>query len=317
MAKKGGLNRGLETLLPDILGTAAASKRKVKNDKPVASSSSSKKTTSSAKQKTAATSNNGMLFWDVSKLTPSRFQPRRDIPEEELAPLAESIQSQGVIQPLVIRKVDRTHGEIIAGERRWRAAQMAGLTEVPVVVKDVPDEACMAIALIENVQRENLNPVDEAMAVERLVHEFDLTHTEIAKLLGKSRAVITNLLRLLTLPRDVRQMLEQKQLEIGHAKVLLGLPANSQAPAARTVIAKGLSVRETEAMVVRMLASTESSSSSAKKSEEDPDIKRLQVSLAEKLGGKINILHNRKGKGKITIFYNNLDELDGILAHIQ
>lgn len=314
MAKRGGLNRGLESLLPDILGTGAVTKKKKSDTK---ASNLKTKTSAKTSKKSKEVIDNGFLFWDVTKLEPSRFQPRRDIPEAELAPLADSIKSQGIIQPLVIRKVDNAHGEIIAGERRWRAAQMAGLTEVPVIVKDVPDEAAMAIALIENVQRENLNPIDEAIAVERLVQEFDLTHTEIAKLLGKSRTAITNLLRLLTLPKEVKMFLEQKELEIGHAKVLLGLPVNSQAPAARTVVAKGLSVRETETLVARMLGNSSSSSKTSSKKEIDPDIKRLQLSLAEKLGSKVDIVHNRKGKGKITIFYNSLDELDGVLEHMQ
>ena len=356
MAKKGGLNRGLETLLPEILGVPlgktkpktskktlskakvksvaktkpeTTSKTKIRKAKALKENTILKKEAKDAKvTKTSAavslknkpddkhTDKEGLYFWDITKLEPSRFQPRRDIADSELEPLAESIKSQGVLQPLVVRKISATRGEIIAGERRWRASQLAGLTEVPVIVKDIPDEACMAVALIENVQREDLNPIDEALAIERLVNEFDLTHAQIAKLIGKSRAVITNLLRLLTLPKEVKLLLENGDIEVGHAKVLLGLPSSSQAIAAQSVVVKGLSVRETESLVSNML-SGDKSSTKKKSKKLDPDIKRLQESLAETVGAKVMISHGRKGRGKITIHYNSLDELDGVLSHIN
>lgn len=257
-----------------------------------------------------------LTYWDVNKLEPSRFQPRKDVDETDLESLSESIRAQGVLQPLVVRRTQMGRAEIIAGERRWRASRLANLQEVPVIVKDVSDEACMAISLIENIQREDLNPIDAALALERLVNEFDLTHARIAKAIGKSRTSITNALRLLTLPMEVKISLERGDLEVGHAKVLLGLPSASQAPAARAVIAKGLSVRETEQMVARML--NERSPNAVRKEKAiDPDINRLQVNLSETIGAKVNINHNRKGGGKIVIQYSTLDELDGILEHIN
>ncbi len=263
------------------------------------------------------------LELSLKQLSPGRYQPRRIIHEAELETLANSIRTQGIIQPILVRKTGEDHYEIIAGERRWRAAQMAGLTAVPVVIKEVSDENAMAIALIENIQRENLNPLEEALALERLSKEFHLTHQQVAEAVGKSRAVISNLLRLLTLPETIKTYLEQSRLDVGHAKVLLGLSGKAQLEAAEMVVHKGLSVRETERLVEQLLAKTNATESGIKTRSsqyvvsKDPDVQRLENSLSEKLGAAVEIVHSHNGKGRIVIQYNNLEELDGILAHIQ
>ena len=251
----------------------------------------------------------------VDLLQPGKYQPRTDMHPESLEELANSIKAQGVVQPIVIRPIGGDRYEIIAGERRWRAAQLAGLHEIPAVVRDVPDEAAIAMALIENIQRENLNPIEEAIALQRLIDEFDMTHQQAAGAVGRSRAAVSNLLRLLTLNDDVRKMLEHGDLEMGHARALLALEGMAQSEAAREVAAKGYSVRETEQLVRRQ----GSSSAKAKKNNVsiDPDIKRLQDELTEKLAAKVLFQHAARGNGKLVIHYNNLDELDGILAHLN
>jgi ParB family chromosome partitioning protein len=252
----------------------------------------------------------------VDLLQPGKYQPRTDMHTESLEELANSIRAQGVVQPIVVRPVagDGRY-EIIAGERRWRAAQMAGLHEIPAVVRDVPDEAAIAMALIENIQRENLNPIEEAVALHRLIDEFEMTHQQAAEAVGRSRAAVSNLLRLLTLNDDVRKMLEHGDLEMGHARALLALEASAQSEAAREVAAKGYSVRETEQLVRRLSAGP----AKAKKSTNalDPDIKRLQGELTEKLAAKVVFQHGAKGSGKLVIHYHSIDELDGILERIQ
>lgn len=251
----------------------------------------------------------------VDLLQPGKYQPRTDMHPESLEDLASSIKAQGVVQPIVIRPISGDKYEIIAGERRWRAAQLAGLHEVPAVVRDVPDEAAIAMALIENIQRENLNPIEEAIALQRLIDEFEMTHQQAAGAVGRSRASVSNLLRLLTLNDDVRKMLEHGDLEMGHARALLALEGQAQSHAARDVAAKGYSVRETEQLVRRLSEPV----SKAKKGTKpvDPDIKRLQDELADKLAAKVLFQHAAKGKGKLVIHYNSLDELDGILQRIQ
>lgn len=274
-------------------------------------------------KESAKTVHQNALELSVKQLSPGRYQPRRIMHEAELETLANSIRAQGIIQPILVRKTSEDHYEIIAGERRWRAAQIAGLTEVPIVIKEVSDENAMAIALIENIQRENLNPLEEALALERLSKEFRLTHQQVAEAVGKSRAVISNLLRLLTLPEMIKTYLEQSRLDVGHAKVLLGLSGKAQLEAAEMVVHKSLSVRETERLVDQLLAKTNATDGGVKTRtsqyvvSKDPDVQRLENSLSERLGAVVEIAHSQNGKGRIVIQYNNLEELDGILAHIQ
>ena len=248
-----------------------------------------------------------------------RYQPRLDIRQESLKDLADSIRAQGVVQPIVIRPVrdtgDGVRYEIIAGERRWRAAQLAGLQNVPVIIRDVPDEAAIAMALIENIQREDLNPLEEARALERLIHEFEMTHQLAAEAVGRSRAAVSNLLRLLELSDEVKTLVEHRSLEMGHARALLGLPERkAQAAAAREVVAKGLSVRDTERLVKRLQAPAAQPAPAARR---DPDIRRLETEIADKLGAKVTVQHAASGRGKLIVSYNSLDELDGILGHIR
>ncbi len=251
----------------------------------------------------------------IELIQPGKYQPRIDMHADSLDDLAESIRSQGIVQPIVVRPIEKPgHYEIIAGERRWRAAQIAGLHAIPALIRDVPDEAAIAMALIENIQRENLNPIEEAHALQRLIEEFEMTHQQAADAVGRSRASVSNLLRLLTLNSDVRKLLERGDLEMGHARALLSLQDDSQEQAAREVVAKALSVRETE-QLVRRYASDKDKSIPVKRV--DPDIQRLQDELSERLGAKVKFQHGAKGKGKVIIHYSNLDELDGILAHVK
>ncbi len=263
----------------------------------------------------AADNNNEFRYLPIEILQRGRYQPRRDFAQEQLQELADSIRTQGIIQPLVVRKIAPDRYEIIAGERRWRAAQLAGLTEVPTLIKDIPDEAALAVSLIENIQRENLNPLEEAIALQRLSDEFGLTQQEVAEAVGKSRTTVTNLLRLLTLQPDVKTLLEHGDIEMGHARALLALNDLAQSQAAKMVVSKSLSVRETETLVRHWNNQKAAAQSSGKSL--DPDIRHLQKNLSDKLGAQVNFQHNNSGKGKVVIHYNNLDELDGILAHIQ
>ncbi len=262
----------------------------------------------------------------VDLLQRGRYQPRLDMRPESLQELADSIRAQGVVQPIVVRPLvaqkagEPIRYEIIAGERRWRAAQMAGLHDIPAVVRIVPDEAAVAMSLIENIQRENLNPLEEARALDRLIREFDITHQQAADAVGRSRAAVSNLLRLLELTDEVKTLVEQRQLEMGHARALLGLAqARQQSEVGALVAKKGLSVRETEALVKRMLAHGDKASrkSDADDLRPDPNVTRLEQDLADKLGARVSLQHARTGKGKLVIAYNSLDELDGILAHIK
>ena len=243
-----------------------------------------------------------------------KYQPRMDMRPETLEDLADSIRAQGVVQPIVVRPIAAGQYEIIAGERRWRAAQMAGLTDIPAVVRKVADQAAIAMALIENIQREDLNPLEEANALQRLINEFDMTHERAAEAVGRSRAAVSNLLRLLTLNTDVRKLLETNALEMGHARALLGLSGKAQSEAAQRVADKGMSVRETEELV-RRLQSTPARSKT--KPRLDPDIRRFETELSEKLAAPVRVEHGDKGKGRLIISYNSLDELEGILKHIK
>jgi ParB family chromosome partitioning protein len=260
----------------------------------------------------------------VDLLQRGRYQPRLDMRPESLQELADSIRAQGVVQPIVVRPLagqrsgEPVRYEIIAGERRWRAAQMAGLHEIAAVIRHVPDEAAVAMSLIENIQRENLNPLEEARALDRLIREFDMTHQLAADAVGRSRAAVSNLLRLLELADEVKQLVEHRQIEMGHARALLGLVApRQQIEVAALVAKKGLSVRETEALVKRMLAHGTESRNQQEPDRKDPNITRLEQDLADKLGAKVHLQHTAGGRGKLVISYNSLDELDGILGHIQ
>jgi ParB family chromosome partitioning protein len=253
----------------------------------------------------------------VERIRPGRYQPRHDFDPEALRELSDSILAQGVIQPIVVRPLPGDGYEIIAGERRWRACQQAGLAEIPVVVREVDEQAALAIGLIENIQRADLNPLEEAGALERLLKEFSLTHQQIADALGKSRSMVTNLLRLLDLNADVRDYLEKGLLEMGHARALLGLRGHDQSSAATQVVRAGLSVRETERLVRRIQQSGEGVGASVRKADLDPNIRRLQSDLTDKLGARVQIQQGNRGAGKLVIAYNSLDELDGILAHIK
>ena len=251
----------------------------------------------------------------IDQLQRGKYQPRTHMNAEALEELAASIKAQGVVQPIVARPLSAGNYEIIAGERRWRAAQLAGLETVPAVVRQIPDEAAIAIALIENIQRENLNPVEEANAFTRLIDEFHMTHQQVAEAVGRSRAAVSNLLRLLTLNGDVRELLENGKMDMGHARALLALEGMDQSQTAHQVVDKGLSVRETEQLVRRLLTRPAGHKSSGRRM--DPDTRALAQRLSEKLGTKVRFQHNAKGKGRVVIEYNSLDELDGILAHIR
>jgi ParB family chromosome partitioning protein len=256
----------------------------------------------------------------VDLLQRGKYQPRIDMRPESLQELADSIKSQGVIQPIVVRRLPPEHGkprhyEIIAGERRWRAAQIAGLHEIPAVIRDVPDEAAVAMALIENIQREDLNPLEEARALDRLIKEFDMTHASAAEAVGRSRAAVSNLLRLLELPDSVKDLVEKRELEMGHARALLPLDgAKRQNEAAQMVVQQKLSVRQTEALVKRLQTEPAAGASQPPR---DPNVRQLESDLSDKLGAKVQIQQNGPGKGKLIVAYNSLDELEGILGHIR
>ena len=293
MAQKRKLNRGLEALLGSgLLNT------------PQGEATQAAPTGDA----TSATSQNSL---PVEKLQRGEFQPRREFDKEALQTLADSITAQGILQPVVVRPLDADRFEILSGERRWRAAQLAGLDHVPVVVKDVTDEAAIAIGLIENIQREDLNPVEEGLGLKRLQDEFGLNQEQVAEAVGRSRSAVANLLRLLHLEKEVLSMLERGELDTGHAKVLLALSGGDQVRAARSVIKKGLSVRQTEALVKGW--STPDQPPVAP----DPNISRLEKDLSTRLGAKVRIQHQQNGRGRLEVHYTSLDELDGVLKKIQ
>jgi ParB family chromosome partitioning protein len=283
--KKRGLGRGLDALLTPA--------------KPVA-----------VPAETAVESQQSELQkLPVEWLKPGKYQPRKDMSQDALEELASSIRVQGVIQPIVVRPIADQQYEIIAGERRWRASQLAGLAEVPCILKPVADDAAVAIALIENIQREDLNAMEEAVALQRLLEEFELTHQQVADAVGKSRTTVTNLLRLNTLVDEVKTLLEHGDIEMGHARALLALPAVQQAEAGRIIAAKQLTVRETENLVRRLLEPVAEKTPVVK----DPDVAALEQRLSDRFGAPVNINYNRKGKGELVINYSSLPELDGIL----
>jgi len=252
----------------------------------------------------------------VDLVVRGRFQPRTHIAPEALEELTQSIRARGVVQPIVVRPAeDGRHFEIIAGERRWRAAQAAGLADIPAVVRDVADDAAFAIALIENIQREDLNPIEEAAAVGRLIEEFNLTHQEAADAIGRSRVGVSNMLRLLELGDEARSLVEQGELDMGHARALLGLKGDVQSRAAREVVSKALTARQTEELVRRLKEPADAKPAATRG--DDPDVRRLTEKLSEQLGARVQILQGGGSKGRLVIHYTNLDELDGILDRIK
>ncbi len=303
MAKNSRLGKGLNELLSSVALTNASpneQENSSETSEPVDSLPKSPK--------------HGLSEIPVDQIKPGPFQPRLGIVHEGIEQLAESMKAQGVLQPILVRAKAQGGYEIIAGERRWRAATLAGIHNIPAIVKEMPDETAYAVALIENIQRENLGPIEEAKGLKRLAEEINLTHLQVAEAVGKSRASVTNLLRLLTLNEDVQTMLEQKALDMGHARALLGLNGAMQSQVAKTVVARGLSVRETE----RLVAKLSSPSKARNQGSEDPNIRRLQQDLSEKLGANVKISHSgRNGQGMLVIKYNDVDQLEGILSHFQ
>jgi len=254
-----------------------------------------------------------LLALPISRIRPGRYQPRTKMDQQALAELAASIRSQGLMQPLLVRPVDRDRYELIAGERRWRAAQMAGLDEVPALVREVPDDAALAMALIENIQRENLNPMEEAAGVQRLVDEFKMTHEQAADAVGRSRSATTNLLRLLKLARPVQEMLMEGALEMGHARALLALDGARQIETGKRVAAKGLSVRDTEALVQQLLRG----GAAARRKSSDRDLARLEEEVSSRLGTTVEIRAGKKGSGKVVVHYSSLEHLDELLKKLR
>ncbi|GAD00494.1 ParB/RepB/Spo0J family partition protein [Agarivorans sp. B2Z047] len=295
-ARKRGLGKGLDLLLST---SNNARQRQVEED-----------TKADTNQQTVDENRGELRKLPIEWLRPGKYQPRKDMSAEALEELAHSIEAQGVIQPIVVREVGDNQFEIIAGERRWRASQQIHLHDVPCLIKNVSDENAVAIALIENIQREDLNAMEEAVALDRLMNEFELTHQQVAEAVGKSRTTVTNLLRLNSLDNDVKILLEHGDIEMGHARALLALSGETQAETARNVAAKGLTVRDTEKLVKAVL-NPKAPKQAAKV---DPDINRLEQRISERLGAGVKIQQNKKGQGKLVIDYANLDELDAILA---
>ena len=293
-AKKRGLGRGLEALL----GPKAAAE---------------------APALVEAQPGEALRTLPIDSLTPGKYQPRRTMDQGKLSELADSIKAQGVIQPIVVRDLGGRSYEIIAGERRWRASQLAGLQEVPVVIREVDDRTVVAMALIENIQREDLNPLEEAIALQRLIDEFDLTHAQAADAVGRSRAAVSNLLRLLELPVDIRVLVETRALEMGHARALLTLAPQAAIALARQAAENGWSVREVEHRAQLLAAGKVSAGAKAKPAKPKPqaDIAALERELSESLSTQVSILHGRGGKGRLVIHYSDLDSLDGVLERLR
>ncbi|WP_354470022.1 ParB/RepB/Spo0J family partition protein [Marinobacterium sp. MBR-109] len=295
VAKKRGLGRGLDALLSDVAA----------EDSPYAEQADTRQT---------ADKQGDLRQMPLDDIQRGRYQPRRDLEPQALEELANSIRAQGVMQPIVVRPVAEGRYEIIAGERRWRAAQMAGLSTIPVIIRDVPDEAAIAMALIENIQRENLNPIEEAIALHRLQTEFELTQQQVADAVGKSRSTITNLLRLMNLTDEVKKMLEYGDIEMGHARALLALEGLVQIKAADEVVARSLSVRETELLVKRFQQPADTEEKPAR--QPDEQLQQLAGELSQRFSVPVKINATASGKGKISINFKSRDELDAILQLI-
>jgi len=285
MNKKRGLGLGLTALLSDIKTVSV-------DEQPGKSSA--------------------LRYLPVDVLQPGKYQPRRGINTEALAELADSIRKQGIIQPVIVRALAAGKYEIIAGERRWRGAQLANLHEIPVVIRDISDEQAIALSLIENIQREDLSAIDTAMSLQRLINEFSITHESAAAIVGKSRTTVTNLLRLLELPEEIKNMIQLGELEMGHARALLTLDLTKQLAAAKIIVTRGLSARGAESLVRQLQKPRVTTKRSV-----DPNTIHLQKQIADKLAAPVSIQHAKNGKGKIVIQYNSLDELEGILEHIR
>jgi len=303
--KKPSLGRGLDALLGQVAARRPAAAA------PVA---------------TAGSAGEELRELPLDQLQRGQYQPRVDMRPESLEDLAASIKAQGVVQPIIVRPIEMPGSgtaaqryEIIAGERRWRAAQIAGLATIPAVVRRVADSAAIAMALIENIQREDLNPLEEARALDRLIREFGITHQQAADAVGRSRAAVSNLLRLLELSPAVAERVDRREIEMGHARALLGLSnPRQQAEVAELVVKKSLSVRETEALIRRMNnPPSKDRSGDREPTAADPNVSQLQEDLADKLGARVLIQHGANGKGKLVVAYNSLEELDGILGHIR
>ena len=260
-----------------------------------------------------STRKDAMASLPVGSIRPGKYQPRTRMDQQALAELAASIRAQGLMQPLLVRPLGGGNYELIAGERRWRAAQLAGLSEVPVLVRDVPDNAALAMALIENIQREDLNPIEEASGLQRLIEEFHMTHEQAADAVGRSRSATTNLLRLLKLAKPVQAMLMQGTLEMGHARALLALDGARQVEAANRIVARGLSARESEALAARLARGT----ATRRKPKSDRDIARLEEDISQRLGTSVQIRAGRKGSGRIIVHYSGLDHLDRLLKKLR
>jgi ParB family transcriptional regulator, chromosome partitioning protein len=292
--KRGGLGRGLEALL----GPKGAAQAPVLEATPA----------------------DTLRHLPVDALSPGKYQPRKTMDQAKLAELAESIKAQGVIQPIVVRDLGGKRFEIIAGERRWRASQLAGLSEIPAVIREVDDRTVVAMALIENIQREDLNPLEEAQALQRLIDEFDLTHAQAADAVGRSRAAVSNLLRLLEMPKDIRTLVETRALEMGHARALLTLPPQAAIALARQAADNGWSVREVEHRVQQLASGkvpTAGRAKAAAKPKPQADIATLERELSESLGTTVNVLHGRAGRGRLVIHYSDLESLDGVLERLR
>lgn len=298
MTRNRALGRGLDALI----GSSARRRELLDNDLP------------SENDAPVSDSEDRLMRLPLGQLSRGKYQPRREIQPEALEELTDSIRAQGVMQPIVVRPIGQNRYEIIAGERRWRAAQLAELDVIPAVVREVSDQTALALALIENIQRENLNPIEEAFALKRLLEEFELTQQQVADAVGKSRTQVTNLLRLLALDPEVQTLLERGDLDMGHARALLTLSTAKQRQAAHQVVNSELTVRQTEALVKQLL---EGKPVATQKEQPSNDVIRLENQLGELLGAPVRIQHGRSGKGRVTIRYASLDELDGILAHIR
>lgn len=297
MSKKRGLaqGRGLDALLGSI--------RQVSQDVQAATS----------------TEQGQLQHIDVNQLQRGVYQPRREIANDQLTELADSIKKHGIMQPIVVRRLGEHAAvpfEIIAGERRWRAAQLAGLDRIPALVRDIPDELAIALALIENIQREDLNPMEQAVALQRFHDEFGMSHQEIADTVGKARATVSNLLRLMSLHDDVKTMLDHGDLDMGHARALLALKSQQQLNVAKTIVEKVLSVRQTEQLIRDLLNPPQAKAKPASATT-SADVEQLSRRLSERFGASVELEHNQKGKGRMVIRYHSLDELDGILALID
>ena len=300
-AKKRGLGRGLNALLGN-----ASEVNQLTNPEPIPAQPESV---------SGSSGNSGLQTIDVDLIQRGTYQPRVHFEPEALQELADSIRAQGVVQPIVVRPLDAGRYELIAGERRWRASQLAGLDSIPAVIKELDDQTAAAVSLIENIQRENLNPLEESRALQRLIDEFAMTHQQVAEAVGRSRTGVTNLLRLKDLNEDVKQLVDERQIEMGHARALLALTGTEQSQIAHKVADKGMSVRETEQLVRKTLNPVEKPKTTS--SNQDPDIKRLTDELSERIGAPVELQSKAGGKGKLVIKYSSLDELDGILAKIH